>query len=639
MKFIQEKYSKDGRYIEKGVSYNGLKEFDVSNIKPNKKLEFKSIRTIRASSPIQHVGYAWSTENTIFYRPLKYPGSPLVEYNPDLDIFIDLDSKNLSPRNFLEDQSSISSPVFNASHLAGKNYYLRANVYGENPFRVFYSTSGKVKLFQVGEFGFVKSKPRNPPLVVQTTQGKKEISTFVQVPGKRYEQGAHTIAEMSRGGFDRNTFKTLTANQFRTAENRMNHPVDGDIGVQHFYYLSNINRNHVALLRYDDKIGEGVTSEAFAPVGESVTHVSTNRDGSELYWAITEEGMPKYHFFSDKAQALFKLIDLKTPHRSEILSIDSAGRMAIIKRQSMAKGLEYLLVDTQEKAGRVLSSCPKGNGGNVDGMPWADVTAMDFTASDGKQVWNFLYRPPQTLKNEPRPTIIYVHGGPSDHYIMDWSDVILKGMVDRGYNVLVVNYRGSTGYGRKFREDGWQNFERARLDVVEAAEFAAKTGIADPDKIAVMGNSYGGYLSMAIAALDNHPFKAAVSRNGIPDLVKFLEQSFVRSDGKRFTYDAVSDVFGNVNDASNRTYLTKNSPTTGAATMTTPLLIAHAKSDDKVPFNQGHEFFNTLANANPYVVVNFLPLKGGHNFSDLDEMNKYLDQADWFIKQAFKIKN
>ena len=140
-----------------------------------------------------------------------------------------------------------------------------------------------------------------------------------------------------------------------------------------------------------------------------------------------------------------------------------------------------------------------------------------WNSADGLEIQGWLYR----AKPNPRRAVITIHGGPSSH-AEDKLNPQIQYLVSRGFNVLDVNYRGSTGFGLKYREaikeDGWGGREQA--DITAGAEALIKDGLADPGKVGITGTSYGGY-SAWCQITRTHPevVAAAVPICGMTDLV------------------------------------------------------------------------------------------------------------------------
>jgi dipeptidyl aminopeptidase/acylaminoacyl peptidase len=143
--------------------------------------------------------------------------------------------------------------------------------------------------------------------------------------------------------------------------------------------------------------------------------------------------------------------------------------------------------------------------------------AFSWYSVDGQQVWGWLYR----ARPNPERAIVFVHGGPTWHS-EDCFNAQIQYLVSRGFNVLDVNYRGSTGYGLKFREmikeDGWGG--REQCDIASGARALIAAGLARPGRVGVTGTSYGGYSSwFQITFYPQQVIAAAAPICGMTDLV------------------------------------------------------------------------------------------------------------------------
>ena len=144
------------------------------------------------------------------------------------------------------------------------------------------------------------------------------------------------------------------------------------------------------------------------------------------------------------------------------------------------------------------------------------------------QVPALLYRPAHTEVDRKPPAVVYVHGGPTSQQDNDWYPAI-QDFVTRGYVVICPNYRGSTGYGTAFREANRFDMGRGDTnDVAAAADYLARTGLADPARIAVTGISYGGFLTMT--CLTKYPDKWAAGSALVPFVNWFTEHASERED-------------------------------------------------------------------------------------------------------------
>jgi dipeptidyl aminopeptidase/acylaminoacyl peptidase len=162
----------------------------------------------------------------------------------------------------------------------------------------------------------------------------------------------------------------------------------------------------------------------------------------------------------------------------------------------------------------------------LQGAFFAMPTTVSYPSLDGRSVPALLYRPPQD--EDLPPAVVYVHGGPDWLAEVTWHPLV-QHMVSRGWVVLAPNYRGSVGYGRE-----WQLANRFDLgggdtgDVVAGADYLIREGLADPTRIAVTGESYGGYLTMT--SLTKYPDRWAVGSAVVPFLNWFTEFANERDD-------------------------------------------------------------------------------------------------------------
>src|SRR5690606_32695191 len=146
-----------------------------------------------------------------------------------------------------------------------------------------------------------------------------------------------------------------------------------------------------------------------------------------------------------------------------------------------------------------------------------------FAARDGLDLAAWHYRPPHV--QGPAPYLVFLHGGPEDQERPAF-DPLYQNVLAAGIGVLAPNVRGSGGDGRAFREaDDRERRFRAVDDVADCAGWLVRSGLAAADRIACMGWSYGGYLTLA--ALVTHPglFRAGASVSGIADFETFFARS------------------------------------------------------------------------------------------------------------------
>ena len=203
-----------------------------------------------------------------------------------------------------------------------------------------------------------------------------------------------------------------------------------------------------------------------------------------------------------------------------IVDRDLNDRLWLVAIGSDQQGYEYWLWNRNQKQHTKLFSVQP----RLDDYDLAPMESLDLKARDGRRLPAYLTRTPQADK-EPKPLVLLVHGGPHarDYWGLNPMHQLLA---NRGYQAMSVNYRGSTGFGKAHLlagEGEW--YGRMQDDLVDAVNWAVAEGIADPDRLVIMGASYGGYAALAGLTRDPELFAAAVSEVG-PSNLRTLLASF-----------------------------------------------------------------------------------------------------------------
>jgi dipeptidyl aminopeptidase/acylaminoacyl peptidase len=205
----------------------------------------------------------------------------------------------------------------------------------------------------------------------------------------------------------------------------------------------------------------------------------------------------------------------------------------------------------------------------------AEMHAVRYTARDGLEIPGYLVLPRGV---EPRglPAVVLVHGGPFGRDVWGWVS-IPQLLANRGYAVLMPNYRGSTGYGKRFMMAGYRQWGAAATDdVVDGALWLVQQGIADPGRMAVMGASWGGYATLAALAFHPHVFAAGVDFFGPSSLLT----RFAGIPPQFREWHAVR--FGDVDVPEDRELLRAQSPLYAVEQIRAPLLVVQGANDARV---------------------------------------------------------
>lgn len=211
-----------------------------------------------------------------------------------------------------------------------------------------------------------------------------------------------------------------------------------------------------------------------------------------------------------------------------------------------------------------------------------EVIAVRYTARDGVKIPAYVTLPTRvkdTADIKDLPFVVLPHGGP---YARDFKDFdwLAQLMASRGYGVLQMNFRGSTGYGKSFEAAGRNDWTVMLNDVEDGTRYLIEKGYADADRICVAGWSYGGYAALMGAANDPELYQCVISIAALTD----IKSAYDRAKGFTFGKGRMQRFFGALLDDSD---LRKaNSPTDRAKDITAPVLLAHGTLDTVVDYDQ-----------------------------------------------------
>jgi len=220
------------------------------------------------------------------------------------------------------------------------------------------------------------------------------------------------------------------------------------------------------------------------------------------------------------------------------------------------------------KATYLFSEDPK-----LEGVRLAPKTPIRFKARDGLELYGYLTIPPG-IRARGLPLVVLVHGGPwtRDEWGLDFPVQLLA---NRGYALLQVNYRGSTGYGKAHQNAGDLELGgKAIEDLVDGKSWAVARGIAAADRVAVMGGSFGGYAALAALAFYPGEFRCGIAVNAMSDANLFM--------ATMPPYWAVGRARWEARLGKDPDFLKRISPLSRADRVTSPLLLVHNANDVRV---------------------------------------------------------
>jgi dipeptidyl aminopeptidase/acylaminoacyl peptidase len=245
---------------------------------------------------------------------------------------------------------------------------------------------------------------------------------------------------------------------------------------------------------------------------------------------------------------------------------------------------------------------------------------VTYNARDSQEIEGYITVPAGFKKSTPCPAVIFPHGGPMarDYGGFDyWAEFFAS----KGIVVFQPNFRGSSGYGREFENTAVQGYGLAMQDdLTDAAKWLVDQKIADPERIAIAGGSYGGYAALMGAVKTPDLFRCAISFAGIGDL-----HALLKSQQGYLNYGVVLQQFG-----SNKKQLKAVSPVNHVEKIKIPILLGHGDEDRTVPVEQSRDMAKELEKEDK--VYTYIELEGGsHNLDLQKNRHKFFEAMDKFL--------
>jgi dipeptidyl aminopeptidase/acylaminoacyl peptidase len=264
--------------------------------------------------------------------------------------------------------------------------------------------------------------------------------------------------------------------------------------------------------------------------------------------------------------------------------------------------------------------------GGLNPNQFSEPELIHWKSWDGRMISGFLYRPPAKFSG-PRPVMILIHGGPEGQFRPDFGGTDNYFLNELGMSLIYPNVRGSTGYGKTFLAlDNGMLREGSYKDIDSLFDWIGQQPALDAKRLLVMGGSYGGFMTLAVATNYNDRICCSVDIVGPSNLVTFLEHtSGYRKDLRRVEY-------GDERDPKMRAYLESIAPANKAQNITKPLFVIAGQNDPRVPASESQQMAEAVRkNKTP---VWFLMAKDeGHGFHKKKNRDFQLFATVMFIKE------
>lgn len=306
-------------------------------------------------------------------------------------------------------------------------------------------------------------------------------------------------------------------------------------------------------------------------------------DGRRLYFSEAKGTGTQIYAIDVAANRIEEI--KSAPAVYNVVTLNRSGSMFGLVRQTAEAPPEAFVASVKDFAPAQVSRA----NAEMKMPPLGKTEVIRWKSTDGKDVEGLLTYPAGYQAGKKVPLILNIHGGPAgvfqQTFIGGRGVYPLASFASRGYAILRPNPRGSSGYGLEFRRANIKDWGGADFqDLMTGVDKVIEMGVADPERLGVMGWSYGGFMTSWIVT-QTHRFKAASAGAPVTNLMSFTGTADIPA--------FIPDYFGGQFWEASELYQ-KHSPMFNVRGVTTPTLIEHGDADIRVPISQGYEFYNAL---------------------------------------------
>lgn len=352
------------------------------------------------------------------------------------------------------------------------------------------------------------------------------------------------------------------------------------------YYTSDQDSQFRQLFLYNtrDRTKRNLSPE----IHWNVEILNLSPDGNTLAFTVNENGISRL-FLMDTSTNAYRAIETIPGGQISGLKWHPDGqRLALSLNTPVSPADVYVL----NVSSQTLKQWTFSEVGGLNKKIFVEPELIHYPTFDdvngsGRHIPAFYYRP--LGQPGPLPVLIYIHGGPESQYRPAFSSIFQYYLNELGIAVIAPNVRGSTGYGKSFLKlDNGYKREDSVLDIGKLIDWIEGQPELDPERIAVMGGSYGGYMVLASMTHYNDRLRCGIDIVGISNFVTFLENT------KSYRRNLRRVEYGDERDPRMREHLESISPTSNAHKITKPMLIVQGLNDPRVPASEAEQMLNKI---------------------------------------------
>ncbi len=353
---------------------------------------------------------------------------------------------------------------------------------------------------------------------------------------------------------------------------------------QMVYALSNLGRDKTALVKFD--VANGEEAEVLFETDEAdLEGVDYSRKDQKLLSVSWTTDKDKRYFFDSEAESMQQELEAKLPgYEVAIGSHNKAEDQFMIRTYSdRTRGAYYSYDKNTQELSKLAELSPWLNEEDL-----CEMQPISYTSRDGLTIHGYLTLP-KGYEPKDLPVVVNPHGGPWARDYWGFNPEV-QFLANNGYAVLQMNFRGSTGFGKEFWQSSFKQWGRTMQDdITDGVEWLIEQGMADPERVAIYGGSYGGYATLAGLTLTPELYAAGVDYVGVSNLFTFMNT--IPPYWKPML-DMIYEMVGNPETDS--LMLAEVSPVFHVGKIQAPLFVAQGANDPRVNKDESDQIVDAL---------------------------------------------
>lgn len=356
-----------------------------------------------------------------------------------------------------------------------------------------------------------------------------------------------------------------------------------------------------------------------------IVGVITDSIDSEIIGYRTLDDVFRAHYFDEKLQARYDAAEKYFKEENfAFTSVDSEKSRAVVVSSGVNNPFTYhtydLVKDEMKTLNYAYHSLPRNQ--------LADGVKIQYLSRDNAVINSYITLPPEFDGTRLMPLVVMPHGGPQARDFLRY-DKYAQFIATRGYIVIQPNFRGSKGYGKAFAEAGYKQWGGVmQEDLEDVVAYLVGEQLVDPNRVCIVGASYGGYAALMGAVKTPEMYQCAISISGVTHLPEQIEHDMDKFDSEKvrqYILDSIGD------PETDMTMLSAKSPALHADKIKIPILLIHGDEDEVVPIDQTEMMFDVLEDTNNYVRMITLKETGHNTLYYKEDIQDVFEETEAFL--------